>query len=356
MAVKAPLPPFKAPSLAPQKARLLNALCVRRGPWHCPFAGRDARWEILPEAPAFAASCEAELLLGGDVWFASLGDSSILFRHDAFTAQDAEAPRADFAEEDLPEDVRAAVLAALFEPALDALRSLLKMPCSLRALRFDVPAASSNDTAAFGLLLALPAAGALPAQQVFLRLAPASASSAQKLADALNTLPRQPGALAEAAALIPLDASLEAGFVRLALPDAATLAPGDVLIPDVWTAAEGRLTLRIEQGDAPLCAPCTMDAGRAVLAAPLALLAEASEAGTDALTSPSGVDIRLSFELSRISVEAGRLAELTPGYSLPLGADSSTVTVLARGKAIARGRVADMDGVTGILLTETMTR
>ncbi|MBQ9105752.1 MAG: hypothetical protein IJY48_06475, partial [Mailhella sp.] len=134
MAVKAPLPPFKAPSLAPQKARLLNALCVRRGPWHCSFAGCDALWEVLPEAPVFAAACEAELLLGGDVWFASLGDSSILFRHEAFTTQEAEAPRADFAEEDLPEDVRTAVLAALFEPALDALRALLKMPCSLRAL------------------------------------------------------------------------------------------------------------------------------------------------------------------------------------------------------------------------------
>ncbi|MBQ9105790.1 MAG: FliM/FliN family flagellar motor switch protein, partial [Mailhella sp.] len=256
--------------------------------------------------------------------------------------------------EDLPEDVRAAVLAALFEPALDALRALLKMPCSLRALHFDIPAASGDAATAFGLLLALPSAGALPAQNVFLRLAPASAGSALRLADALNTLPRQSGVLAEAAAQIPLDASLEVGFVRLGLADAASLAAGDVLIPDVWTATEGRLTLRIEQGEAPLCAPCTINAGRAVLDAPLAPLTEASEAGTDALTAPSAVDIRLGFELARATVEAGKLSELMPGHSLPLGADSSTVTVLARGKAIARGRVADMDGVIGILLTETV--
>ncbi len=354
MAVTAPLPSFKAPSLAPEKARLLNALCVRGGAWPCPFAGGDALWQLLPQAPDFRAPCQAEILIGGDVWFAALSDSSVLFRHEAFAVPSVDGPRADLDEADLPEDVRAAVLAALFEPALQALRAALDRPCSLRDLRFD-PAPAGDAALSFGLRLALPPAGGLPAQRVFLRLVPAKADCALRLADALNALPRKAGALAQAAAQAPLDLSLEAGFVRLPLRDAAALAAGDVLIPDEWPAAQGRLTLRADLGLAgTLCAPCTLTPeGRAVLDAPLAPLAEAPEAGTDALTAPADVEIRLSFEKHRFSLAAARLGELTPGFELPLGAGDA-ITVLARGKAIARGRLADMDGVTGIVLTETM--
>ena len=67
------------------------------------------------------------------------------------------------------------------------------------------------------------------------------------------------------------------------------------------------------------------------------------------------IDIRLSFELDRTTITLGELSSLAPGYVFTLGCDAQTpVTIRANGKAIARGRLVDMDGTLGVQISETL--
>ena len=67
------------------------------------------------------------------------------------------------------------------------------------------------------------------------------------------------------------------------------------------------------------------------------------------------IDIRLSFELDRRLITVGELEALTPGYTFSINSDAqSPVTIRAKGKAIARGRLVDMNGVLGVQIAETL--
>ena len=67
------------------------------------------------------------------------------------------------------------------------------------------------------------------------------------------------------------------------------------------------------------------------------------------------IDIRLSFELDRRIITVGDLESLTPGYTFTLNCDvMSPVTIRANGKAIARGRLVDLDGTLGVQIAETL--
>lgn len=67
------------------------------------------------------------------------------------------------------------------------------------------------------------------------------------------------------------------------------------------------------------------------------------------------IDIRLSFELDRRIITVGELESLAPGYTFALDCDAaSPVTIRANGKAIARGRLVDMNGVLGVQIAETL--
>ena len=67
------------------------------------------------------------------------------------------------------------------------------------------------------------------------------------------------------------------------------------------------------------------------------------------------IDIRLSFELDRRSITVGELPQLAPGYVFKLNGDmQAPVTVRANGKAIAQGRIVDMDGTLGVQLTRML--
>ena len=133
--------------------------------------------------------------------------------------------------------------------------------------------------------------------------------------------------------------------------EAASLSTEDVLLPEVWTAPEN-LTLRIRREDAPdLTAPCTVNGMQATLASPLA---EEPDASMDT-PEIKDIDIRLSFELDRRIITVGELEAITPGYTFSLNGDlASPVTIRANGKAIARGRLVDMDGTLGVQIAETL--
>lgn len=162
-------------------------------------------------------------------------------------------------------------------------------------------------------------------------------------------MPKQ--AMAAPLAGVPLEVAFESGYICLSLAEIAGLGPEDVLIPEAWSGLDA-LTLRLCRGSFPdLIAPCNWNDGSAVLTAPF------SQELDTAMNSPeqNDIDIRLSFELERRVISAGELATLAPGYAFALSSNAqSPVTIRANGKAIAMGRLVDMDGTLGVQITETL--
>jgi type III secretion protein Q len=73
------------------------------------------------------------------------------------------------------------------------------------------------------------------------------------------------------------------------------------------------------------------------------------------MDSSNDLEIRLSFELDRRLITVGELSSIAPGFTFPLtNPADSLVTIRANGKAIARGRIVDMNGTLGVQVTETL--
>ena len=338
--------PFKAPRLAPDKARLLNRLCLREPSWRTPFGLGEAEWEMLAEVPPFPAVCAVPLTVGLHRWTARFSDASFLLRHPAFSTDGP-----SFDVEDLPQEVRSAVIGALLAPVTDALQNALGVPVAADA-PILAPAQAAPAPCTLGMKVRLSGCPALADQSLFLSLTPESPEAAPALAEILGRLPLPSGVRScPGLAALPLELAFESGYLGLNMHDTAALESGDVLIPEVWHAAEGRLMLRLCRGHAPaLSAPCSFADGRAVLEAPLA-----PEAEPVMDSEHNDIDIRLSFELDRTTITLGDLSRLAPGYVFTLGCDAQTpVTVRANGKAIARGRLVDMDGTLGVQISETL--
>ncbi|WP_446424043.1 type III secretion system cytoplasmic ring protein SctQ [Mailhella sp.] len=338
--------PFKAPRLAPEKAHLLNRLCQREPSWRTPFGLGEADWEMLADVPPFPAACAVPLTVGLHRWIVRFSDASFLMRHPAFGADGP-----SFDVEELPQEVRSAVIGALLAPVIDALQSALGVPVSADAVVL-APASVSPSPCTLGMKVKLTGCSTQADQSLFLSIMPESPEAAPALAELLGRLPL-PSAVRSCPGLaaLPLELAFESGYLRLKLNDTKALERGDVLIPEVWHSAEGRLMLRLCRGHAPaLSAPCTFAGGRAVLEAPLA-----PEVEPVMDSEHNDIDIRLNFELDRTVITLGELSSLAPGYVFTLGCDAQTpVTVRANGKAIARGRLVDMDGTLGVQISETL--
>ena len=337
--------PFKAPRLAPEQARLLNALCVAEPVWRTPFGAGSAVWHLLGDAPHFPPACEITLRAGTDTWSAFVSDASFLLRHPAFSADGP-----SFTLADLPVEVRSAVIESLLVPVLDLLQAKLGTPTAFGAVRFDVPPVSEAKVE-LGFKVVLEGGPHLPDQSLFVTLRPHQDGASRVLADLLETLPANAPA-PHGLASLPLELAFESGYLLLNQHDIASLEPDDILIPEVWHPSSGRLMLRFSRGHAAaLCAPCSFTNGQAVLEAPLASEVEPAMDSNE----QNAIDIRLSFELDRTVITLGELSSLAPGYVFHLNSDmAAPVTVRANGKAIARGRLVDMDGTLGVQLIETM--
>lgn len=347
MAEPAYLPSFKLPFLAREKALLQNALILRPGPWRAPFGSGDIVVEPLPESPSFPAACTLAVDIDGDAWLLEADDTSALLRHDVFAS---EGNASAFDERTLPEEVRRALLESLLHPLFSALRGALNRPLSVQNAAFLPP----NESPAFsiGLRASLSACNGLPEQTLFLRLSPLRAEEAGRLSALLRTLPvRESGPLRDILPTVPLEVTLESGYLLLKPDEVAALAPEDVLLPEAWTAPD-TLTLRLRRGHgASLTAACSVENGQAILSTPLSEEPEPSMDNTEL----KDIDIRLTFELERRLITVGDLEALAPGYAFALESDpSSPVTIRANGKAVARGRLVDMNGTLGVQITETL--
>lgn len=339
-------PTYKAPTLIREKALLQNSLSLRPAPWSTTFGTGEAMLQLLTEVPAFSPACVIDLDIDGTSWTLELDDTTLLLRHSVFTGSGQKTD-----ERALPPEVRRALLQSLLEPPVSGLSGLLNRPILLRDVRF-----SSAQTVApafsLGFSSRLSACNGLPEQTVFLRLSPLKAEYAAMLVESLRTLPqRECGPLHETLKGVPLEVGLESGYLLLKPEEAAGLAAGDVLLPDAWTAPE-TLTVRIRHTSTScLAAPCAVMDGNAVLSSPLS--EEPDSFMND--SEQKSIDIRLSFELDRRLITLGELEALTEGYTFALNGDmQAPVTIRANGKAIARGRLVDMNGVLGVQISETL--
>ena len=343
-------PTYKAPFLSPERALVQNGLSLRPWPWDAAFGAGEASLSLLPEAPEFSPSCAIALEMDGAAWLLEMDDVSFLLRHSVFTdAEGGNSP--DIDERALPDEVRRALLESLLEQPLAALRSCLNRPLLITDVRFS-PEHAGKAAFSLGFAARLSACNGLPEQTVFLRLSPGKAEDAAWLATALRALPqRRSGPLSGTLKSVPLEVALESGYLFLKAGQIVSLGVEDVLLPEAWTAPE-TLTLRLNLGEGKiLSALCTVADGMATLSSPL------SEEADPAMDSSlqNDIDIRLSFELDRRLITVGELEALTPGYAFSLNCDmQAPVTIRANGKAIARGRLVDMNGVLGVQIAETL--
>ena len=341
-------PSFRPPFLDRKKALLQNALTLRPCPWQSPLGSGKVTLSPLPEAPAFSPACTLEVEIDGTAWLVELDDTALLLRHEAFTESADQAPAFD--ERTLPEHVRRALLESLLEPLLAALRSCLNRPVLVRNVTFLPP--DARTAFSVGFKACLSACNGLPELTTFVRLSPAAAEDVSVLIESLRALPlRHDAPLGDSLKSVPLEVTLESGYLLLTPDEVTRLAPEDVLLPEVWTAPE-TLTLRVRRGtSACLTAACSLSGQQVTLSSPLSEEPEASMENPEL----NDIDIRLSFELDRRLITVGELESLAPGYTFVLDSDmTSPVTIRANGKAIARGRLVDMDGTLGVQIAETL--
>lgn len=338
-----PYPPYKAPRLEPALVQLYNRLCSRCPRWTVPFGTGQASGELLDIAPSFTAAAVLELRFGEAGWKGYLSDISCILRHPAFSAEGG-----SFELEALPQEVQKAVLASQLAPSFSRIqeatgRSLSIIDISLTPADFP--------SVGIGFKLRLSDESSRGEQTVFFLLAPAEPKSAAEAAEMLKPLPlRANPALADAVASVPLEMTLETGYLFLKVEELASLQPEDMLLPEAWLLSQGQASLRIYHGSsAVLTGGCALRDGSAVLETPLA-----EEVGTS-METDKDIEIRLSFELDRRLVTVGELSSIAPGFTFPMtGSADSIVTVRANGKAIARGRLVDMNGTIGVQVTETL--
>lgn len=341
-------PTFRPPFLPREKALLQNSLLLRPGPWSAPFGAGELELSPLPEAPEFSPACVLDLDINGAGWQLELDDTALLLRHEAFADAAGQAPAFD--ERTLPEEVRRALLESMLAPLLSSLRTLLDRTFDVRDVHFNAIPAGHPFSA--GFKASLSACNGLPELTAFVRLSPLAAGSGYVLAEAIRTLPvRSGGPLSEALKTVPLEVAFESGYLRMTPEEVAALAPEDVLLPEVWMAPETLILRLHRENAASLAASCTVSGAQVTLASPL------SEEPDSSMDTPEikDIDIRLSFELDRRVITVGELEALTPGYTFSLNGDlASLVTIRANGKAIARGRLVDMDGTLGVQIAETL--
>ena len=341
-----PYPTYKAPIIDPALAQLRNRLFSRGREFSTPFGTGLAQWEIQSGSPSFSAVCSFELILGAESWFVQFSDLSCVLWHEAFSTDPD-----GFTLADLPEEVQKAVLFSLLSPSLQLLQETMGTSAGIRNIEIlSSPKAPASESLSFKVRLS----GGQSSDHVFFAaFTPASRSAALTASEYLLHRPLKPNpALAGAIASIPLEVAVETGYLFLKAEELSTLNAEDLLLPEAWLLAEKRAKLRIYHGEnAVLTGECLLQNGATVLETPLSAEVENSMDSNNT----NDIEIRLSFELDRRLITVGELSSIAPGFTFPIsGSEDSLVTVRANGKAIARGRLVDMNGTFGVQLTETL--
>lgn len=164
--------------------------------------------------------------------------------------------------------------------------------------------------------------------------------------------------------------------MHLSADEAATLVPGDVLLPEGWAPEMPRLRLpqgralacRLGEGILSVLGPDMGDPGREPaekgsedgmseerLAPTGAVQGDgpAAEAATVEPASVGALELPVVFEIGRLHLRLDELAALVPGHTLALGGEtpSPVVDIRVAGQLLAQGRLVDVGGIPGVQIT-----
>ncbi|WP_164562292.1 type III secretion system cytoplasmic ring protein SctQ [Nitratidesulfovibrio vulgaris] len=384
------IPALRPPRVSPAATALLNVLHTRSQPWRVQAGTLACRLSVPVEQLPFVPAYSFRLLIGDASCRLDAGAGLPVHSHPALAGVQGDV--------DLPDALRLALAELLLAPHCTALATLLGT--TVRAEAMETPPASSTDAApgtasgtnaghdapppgscAVVLALSVPtgdtmgdgagrttggtaAGGTTPAPdtggdgdnrdsgsaghtvvplRLTLPVALATSLAAQLMALPERHTPRED---------IPVTVTIEAGRMRLAAHELATLAVDDVLLPEDYPALRGRIALMT----GPHAFACSLTEGRATVldATPAPNTPESPMSDQQNPEVPAGLDtaaleVDIVFELERRTMKLNDLAALAPGYTFALGTDPlAPVTLRVQGRNIGRGRLVDLDGTPGV--------
>ena len=343
------LRPYQAPALSPIEAHVFNLLCTRRQPWNVFFAGVSCLLEASTWN-TFVPVCVFDVACGEKIWTVELGDFDVLTLHPALADVPPSAP--------LPDELRFAILELLATPLLEQAQAFLGTTLAFGHPRLG---AGPHPLCYVSLVLRVPVSDT--ERLVPVRIGLPDRESALALVERLDALPRfsNPTVMTD----VPVSVGIEAGRMRLSLHDLLGLESGDVLLPETYSAREGRLALTLPCTTAKrhIGFACSVQDGVVTLERFFNLslqemfMSQVPESSAVQSAPEQGVavgelEVVLSFELERRLMTVRDVETLAPGYTFALGCDAlSPVTLCVNGKAVGAGRLVDMNGTLGVQIT-----
>lgn len=368
--------PFIPPALPPLQARLVNALVCRALPLSVPLdAGAEQPVSCMLSLNVAAATAEQDvpftpaavlyLSSGEALWRLEWSSLEALALRPDLTAWRSALPVGEQTFARLPGELCLAVLERLLVPALQQLEPFLG--CELRC----------TGTTQSGVVWGepLPLRLDLPGgEAVFLRLSWVEERAARYVLERLEQLPMRTEASPRFTGT--LACPLEAGHMHLSADEAATLVPGDVLLPEGWAPEMPRLRLpqgralacRLGEGILSVLGPDMGDPSREPAEkgsedgmseerlAPTGAVQGDGPAAESATVEPASVgalELPVVFEIGRLHLRLDELAALVPGHTLALGGEtpSPVVDIRVAGQLLAQGRLVDVGGMPGVQIT-----
>jgi type III secretion protein Q len=352
------------------EAQFLNELLTRDLPHAFDLFGKPCSFKADPWQPPFAPACGLRLEIWGETWQALFSSRTLMGLHPA---------GACIAESsDLPEALRLALFELSLAPVLRLLADFLALdkPPAIIAEMLEI-----TDEFSCSIPLAL----CLPGEDIAVTLYIPGRDSAEAL---LRRLGQERHKRNPVPALF-LSVGLEAGAMRLTVPELSALEPEDILLPETYPGRQGQLCLRLSPD---MTIRCAVDNGRATVigldhglpwpaeqekrrekmadtppdAAPQeeaavpvpqaapetgADMPRAEAASPERAISLDTLEVTVTFELDRRLMSVAEIAALAPGYTFTLPADpNAPVNIRANGKSLGTGRLVDVGGVLGVQL------
>ncbi|MCA6105784.1 type III secretion system cytoplasmic ring protein SctQ [Bradyrhizobium cenepequi] len=181
-------------------------------------------------------------------------------------------------------------------------------------------------------------------------------ASLAAVASLLDRLPEAPAAMNE----LPLSLAFEIGASRLTVALLSNWRPGDVVLLQSYYPANGTILVALgcTAADAALAGRAATLRGRFGPHPALAMEMSMNKAddgkasSADADTTLDQIEVTLTFELGRRTVDLRTLRAMAPGYVFDLGRDpEGPVDILANGKTIGGGEIVRIGDTIGVRAT-----
>ena len=330
----------------PDRVLLMNAFAVRSRRWT--FAMGNCRCTAVssPAVPAFEKRATVRLEINGRPFELALGGIDFLTAHPLFD----DPALADAPIDECPEELQSAIAQKLLEPLMDGLVERLGVEAVFVSYAAAFPGERCVGTAV-GFTVLFETQGR-PLPPLACALVPVGLDSAREAQRVLQqTPPTDQGDWETRLARIPLRLSVCGGEQKLTAPEYDALQAGDVVLLSRWLLQSQEVLLVVASADKEVLR-CRGTYGDGVVR----LSEELPETKEEPMVQSDELTINLTFELESRTMTVADLKHLSPGYTFRLAVDAAApVTVRANGRAVAKGRLVDVNGTIGVELVEDPT-